>query len=165
MRWLILIMLVWAVSTAHATTDQELMNPDHWLEEERDANGIGASGKHLKERAEYCYEQKLAVNRVFSKAAHKVWSFSVNKPDGFMVMSDIQRFERKLRNASEYAYKHINKAMYNGAPKAECDYQRDDAIKTMNCLMAILPRFELVGISEKEFQTVDCAWQMDTSRP
>ncbi|NVK20712.1 MAG: hypothetical protein HWE30_18650 [Methylocystaceae bacterium] len=165
MRWLIIIILAWATFPAHATTDQELMNPDHWLQQERDANGIGKSGMHLKERAEYCYDQKLAVNKVFSKSAHKVWSFSVNKPDGFMVITDIQSFERKLRNASEYAYKKISKAMYNGAPASECDYQRDDAIKTMNCIMQILPRFEVIGISEKEFQNVDCAWQMDTSRP
>jgi hypothetical protein len=157
--------MAWAAHPAYATTDQELMDPNHWLEQEGAARGVGASDKHLKQRAEYCYEQKLAVNRVFSKAAHKVWSFSVNKPDGFIVMTDIQRFERKLRNASEYAYKKIGKAMHNGAPASECDYQRDDAIKTMNCLMAILPRFELIGITEKEFQNVDCTWQMDTSRP
>ncbi|WP_156950783.1 hypothetical protein [Terasakiella pusilla] len=158
-------MLAWATFPAHATTDQELMDPNHWLEQERAARGVGASGMHLKERAEYCYEQKLAVNRVFSKAAHKVWSFSVNKTDGFMVMTDIQSFERKLRNASEYAYKKIGKAMHNGAPTSECGYQRDDAIKTMNCIMQVLPHFKLIGITEKEFQTVDCAWQMDTSRP
>lgn len=164
-RWLIIILLAWAAHPAYATTDQELMDPQRWLQQEREANGVGGSGKHLKQRAEYCYDQKLAVNKVFSKTARKIWSFSVNKPRGFMVIPDIQRFERKLRNASEYAYKHISKAMHNGAAKAECDYQRDDAIKTMNCIMEILPRFEPIGISMPEFQQVDCAWQIDTSRP
>ncbi|WP_417794713.1 hypothetical protein [Terasakiella pusilla] len=141
------------------------MDPQHWLQQEREANGLGKSGKHLKERAEYCYAQKIAVNRVFSKSAHKVWSFSVNKEGGFMVINDIQRFERMLRNVSQYAYKKIGKAMHSSASKDDCDYQRKDAIKTMNCIMQILPRLELIGITEKEFQNVDCTWQMDTSRP
>ncbi|NVJ92987.1 MAG: hypothetical protein HWE34_15090 [Methylocystaceae bacterium] len=160
-----LFLVAWVTVFAHATTEKELMDPEHWLQQERAARGVGASGESLKQRAEYCYAQKLAVNKVFSRSARKVWSFSVFKPNGFMVMTDIQNFERKLRNASEYAYKRIGKAMHNGAEKSECDYQRDDAIKTMNCIMQTLPRFELIGIRLDEFQTVNCVWQMDTSRP
>lgn len=99
----ILLFVAWVTFPAHATTEQELMDPDHWLQQERAARGVGGSDAPLKQRAEYCYAQKLAVNKVFSKSARKVWSFSVFKPNGFMVMTDIQNFERKLRNASEYA--------------------------------------------------------------
>jgi hypothetical protein len=159
------MMLVGMVSTASATTDQELLNPDHWLEQERLANGRDHDGVHLKQRAEYCDAVRNDISDIFSRNANRVWSFSVFKPEGFMVIADIQKFERKLRNASEYAYKQINKMMHSGSTQSECDAQKEDAVKTMACIMNILPRFEPIGISRQEFQTVDCAWQLDPNRP
>ncbi|GGF75976.1 hypothetical protein GCM10011332_32440 [Terasakiella brassicae] len=82
-----------------------------------------------------------------------------------MVMSDIQEFERKLRFATEYAYKQINKIMHSGSTKSECDMQKADAVKTMACYMSILPRFEPIGISMSDFGTIDCKWQLDPNRP
>lgn len=150
--------------SAYATTEEELMNPDHWQEMQRQSNGVGKSGKHIKDRALYCLEQKKIINAAFSRSAHKVWGFSIFKENGFMAMPDIQRFERKLRNASEFGYKQINRAMHNGANIQECDYHRVDAIDSMNCIMSILPDFVPV-VGGREFSLIDCRWQLDPSRP
>lgn len=165
MRWLILIILAWAAFPAYATSDQELMDPDYWLEQERQATGRDHSGIPIRERAFYCDEVKNQISDTFTRNANRVWSFSQFKEDGFMTMTDIQKFERKMRHASEYAYKQINKIMNNGSSKSQCDAQKDDAIKTMACYMSVLPNFQPIGISMNEFRTVDCRWQMDPNRP
>lgn len=163
-RLFLLLVLILPV-VAHASTEQELMNSDYWLEQERLANGRDHDGVPIRERAFYCDEVKNQISDTFTRNANRVWSFSQFKEGGFMTMTDIQRFERKLRHASEYAYKQINKIMNNGSTKSQCNAQKDDAIKTMACYMSILPNFQPIGLSAEVFQSVDCKWQLDTSRP
>ncbi|WP_135074910.1 hypothetical protein [Terasakiella sp. SH-1] len=165
MRWLLIWLIAWTTFPVHATSEQELLDPDYWLEQQRQANGGDHDGEHIRHRAFYCDEVKNQISDTFTRNANRVWSFSQFKPNGFMTMTDIQKFERKMRYASEYAYKQINKIMHNGSTKSECDAQSDDAVKTMACIMNILPRFQPVGISMKEFQAADCAWQLNPNRP
>jgi len=149
---------------ALATSEQELMDPNHWKEMQRQANGVGASGKHIKERALTCMAEKDAIHEAFARSAYKVWDFSYNRPGGFMSMNDILAFERKLRNASEYGYYLIRKIMHRGASESECADARVEAIDTINCLMEILPKFS-PRPNGTPFEQVDCKWQLNPNRP
>lgn len=165
MSVLLILLLIVFSSAVHATTEPELLDPDYWLEQQRLANGRDHDGVHLKERAYYCDEVKNQISDIFTRNANRVWSFSQHKDGGFMTMTDIQKFERKMRHASEYAYKQINKIMHSGSTKSECDAQRDDAVKTVACYMSILPQFQPIGLTLDEFKAVDCVWQLDPRRP
>ncbi len=160
----VLCFVIFMPVDALATTKQELMDPNHWKEMQRQANGVGASGKHIKVRALACVEEENVIHEAFARSAYKVWDFSYNKPGGFMAMNDILAFERKLRNASEYGYYLIRKTMHSGASESACAAHRVEAIDTINCLMAILPKFS-PRPNGTPFRQVDCKWQLDTSRP
>ena len=97
----------------------------------------------------------MKVHAVFTISANKVWGFDYHKPGGFMSQRDVMQFEVKLRNASEYMYKQVNREKYNGANAQTCDQQRDYAIDKINCLMAVLPNFK-PQMNGTSFDRLDC---------